>query len=175
MARPDTLKPGVTGVPLTEHQRSTIRDVLDARGFRGVELPDTNDPIDFCYLHFSDPIFFDGFVFVGPTSFEGSQFDGHSHSFEAAVFTTAVTFENAHFSGVFFGPDTVFADAAFLRKKRRSAKEHRSPAASSEAGQISAEFGSWTTLGSTTASSLAWLHLRILFSKKERLLVQPNS
>ena len=118
-ARLDPLNPAITDLKPGLHlpgwlpeTRQTIREVLNARGFRGVRIPDANDPIDFSYVDFHDPIWFDGFVFGGPTTFKGARFGGHSHSFEGAVFTHAVIFEDAEFSGVFFGPDIVFAGSA---------------------------------------------------------------
>ena len=106
------VKPGLHLPALLPETQQTIREVLDARGFRGVRIPDGDVPIDFSYTDFPDPIWFDGFVFGGPTTFKGAQFGGHSHSFEGAVFTHEVIFEDAEFSGVFFGPNIVFAESS---------------------------------------------------------------
>ena len=105
----------------TEEHLYTALDVLDARGFSGVQIPDLNGAIDFSYVNFPEDTRFDGFVFGGPTTFKGARFGTQSQSFNDAVFVELVTFEEAEFRGEFSGSGMNFSEHVdFSEAKFRS-------------------------------------------------------
>ena len=103
---------GVNLPVLEAEDYETILQALGDRGFQGVELPDVFDQIDFSNVDFPDLTWFEGFVFVGPTSFDGAKFAGTNVGFRDAIFATEATFVDAEFCGQFFGIGINFAGTA---------------------------------------------------------------
>ena len=96
----------IIGLPeWTETHDSRMLEALHERGLGGVRVPDANGIVDFSFIHFSDDTSFEGFVFVGPTTFRGAKFGGQSHNFNNTVFFEPTTFKDAEFLGEFAGSD----------------------------------------------------------------------
>lgn len=93
---------------LSSADHTRIRQVLDARGFRGVDIPHVNSTIDFSHMAFSQFTSFVGFIFGGETQFNNTKFSNDVLLFNEAVFAGNVTFDEAEFCH-----DTVFMDAEF--------------------------------------------------------------
>ena len=93
-----------TNIPyptLTPEDVETIRWALFNRGFSLEQIPTKNEPIDFSYVDLPDGACFDGFRFVGPTTFESARFVGPSLSFIDTRFFGETTFKDVDFWGEF--------------------------------------------------------------------------
>ena len=97
---------------LTDQEQEAIRTALDERGFRNFGLPAAYDSIDFSYLDFPDMTCFDGFVFMGRTSFDGARFAGGLTDFRDATFVEQATFRGTEFCGDLLAPTIKFGGAS---------------------------------------------------------------
>ena len=101
---------------LTPDEHATIRAALDARGFNGVSVPEATADIDFSNAVFTDPVWFDGFVFGGETNFKGARFDGQINSFGNAIFFGNVNMDDAAWTGDLIGERMTFVLSASFER-----------------------------------------------------------
>ena len=101
---------------LTPDEHATIRAALDARGFNGVSVPEATADIDFSNAVFTDPAWFDGFVFGGETNFKGARFDGQINSFGNAIFFGNVNMDDAAWNGDLIGERMTFVLSASFER-----------------------------------------------------------